>query len=62
MKFQGVIRKMHTEFQSPVKYFMEFDNDFICVNDLIGKEMSVEFIKYQCLCCSDEKEIFRQGF
>ena len=62
MKFEGVIRKMQTEFQSPVKYFMEFDNDFICVNDLLGKEISIEFIKYQCLSCNDEIEIFRQGF
>ena len=62
MKFQGVIRKMQSEFKSPIKYYMEFDNDFICLNDLLDKEVSIKFLHYFCLSCEKEKEIFRQGY
>ena len=62
MKFQGVIRKMQSEFKSPVKYYMEFDDDFICLNDLLDKEVSIKFLNYFCLSCEREKEIFRQGY
>ncbi len=62
MKFQGVIRKMQSEFKSPVKYYMEFDDDFICLNDLLEKEVSIKFLHYFCLSCKREKEIFRQGY
>ncbi len=62
MKFQGVIRKMQSEFKSPIKYYMEFDDDFICLNDLLDKEVSIKFLNYFCLSCEREKEIFRQGY
>mgnify|MGYP006450085557 CR=1 FL=1 len=45
MKFQGVIRKMQSEFKSPIKYYMEFDDDFICLNDLLDKEVSIKFFQ-----------------
>mgnify|MGYP000418303347 FL=1 len=56
MKFQGVIRKMQSEFKSPIKYYMEFDDDFICLNDLLDKEVSIKFLHYFCLSCEREKE------
>ncbi len=62
MKFQGVIRKMQTEFKSPIKYYLEFEDDFICLNDLLDKEVSIKFLHYFCLSCEKEKEIFRQGY
>ncbi|MFQ3368976.1 MAG: hypothetical protein ACI8PF_000257 [Flavobacteriaceae bacterium] len=62
MKFQGVIRKMQSEFKSPIKYYLEFKDNFICLNDLLDKEVSIKFLHYFCLSCEKEKEIFRQGY
>ena len=62
MKFQGVIRKMQSEFKSPIKYYLEFKDNFICLNDLLDKEVSIKFLHYFCLSYEKEKEIFRQGY
>ena len=62
MNFEGVIRKMVTEYQNPIKYYLEFDNDFICINDLLQREVILNFLGYKCLSCGYDKEIFRQGF
>ena len=62
MKYQGVIRKMQSEFKSPIKYYLEFKDNFICLNDLLDKEISIKFLYYFCLSCEKEKEIFRQGY
>tara|TARA_R110002096_G_scaffold119895_1_gene259762 strand:- start:230 stop:931 length:702 start_codon:yes stop_codon:yes gene_type:complete len=32
------------------------------MNQLLNKEISISFIKYECLNCHLEKEIYRQGF
>lgn len=62
MIFEGVLTKMQTEFQNPIQYFLVFDSSFIHVNDILNKTISLEVIGYQCLECSKEKKIFRQGF
>lgn len=62
MQYKGVLRKMKTELNSEVQYFMIFENDFIHVNQLLGKKISITFIGYQCLNCGKDKKIFRQGF
>ncbi|MEP3838809.1 MAG: DUF2797 domain-containing protein [Algibacter sp.] len=62
MTYQGVLTKMATEFGSPIQYYLVFENDFINMNQLIGKNVTIEFIKYQCLNCGLDKPIFRQGF
>ncbi|SFC92668.1 DUF2797 domain-containing protein [Algibacter pectinivorans] len=62
MTYQGVLTKMATEFESPIQYYLVFENDFIQMNQLIGKTVTMEFIKYQCLNCGLDKPIFRQGF
>lgn len=62
MEYKGVLRKMKTELKSQVQYFMIFDNDFIHVNQLLDKKISLTFMGYQCLNCGEDKKIFRQGF
>ncbi|XMO87655.1 DUF2797 domain-containing protein [Algibacter sp. AS12] len=62
MTYQGVLTKMATEFGSPIQYYLVFENDFINMNQLIGKNVTIEFVKYQCLNCGLDKPIFRQGF
>lgn len=62
MQYRGVLRKMLTEFTSPIQYYLVFDMDFINMNQLLGKQISINFLGYQCLNCSLQKKIFRQGF
>ncbi len=62
MQYQGVLKKMQTELQSPVQYYMVFDADFIHVNQLLDKEIRIEFLRYQCLACGKDKKIYRQGY
>ena len=61
MQYQGVLKKMLTEFASPIQYYLEMDSDFVNVNQLLDKKIEITFIKYQCLSCGKNKKIFRQG-
>lgn len=62
MLYEGVLRKMQTEIGNPIQYFLVFDNDFLNMNQLLDKEIQIDFIKYQCLNCGRERPIYRQGF
>ena len=62
MTIEGTLTKMQTEFLSPIQYYLVFENDFLNLNQLLGKSMSFEFLGYQCLNCGKKKKIFRQGF
>ena len=53
---------MITEIGSPVQYYLDMDDDFLIMNQLLDKKMSIRFEKYQCLNCGEDKKIFRQGF
>ncbi len=62
MQYQGVLTKMQTELDHPVNYYLVFESDFIHVNQLLDKEIRIEFLKYQCLACGLNKKIYRQGY
>ncbi len=62
MLYEGVLRKMRTEFGNPIQYFLVFEHDFINMNQAIDKKMEIEFIKFQCLNCGEDRSIYRQGF
>lgn len=62
MTFEGVLTKMTTEFSQPIQYYLVFENDFINVNQLIDKTITIQFVKFQCLNCGLNLPIFRQGF
>ncbi len=62
MQYQGVLKKMQTEPTSPVNYYLEMGDDFVQVNQLIDKKIHIEFIKYECLACGENKKIYRQGY
>jgi len=62
MQYQGVLTKMHTEMGQPIQYFIEFENDFINCNQMLNKIISIKHIGFQCLNCSLNKPIYRQGF
>ena len=62
MQFEGVLKKMQTEIGNPIQYYLVFENDFLNVNQVLDKELEINFIKYQCLHCNLDKPIYRQGF
>ena len=62
MTYQGILSKMQTEFGNPIQYYLVFENSFLNMNQLLNKELEINFEGYQCLNCSKKKKIFRQGF
>lgn len=62
MIFQGILTKMKTELSNPVQYYLVFENDFLHMNQLLNKTLTIQFVKYQCLNCGLDKPIYRQGF
>ncbi len=62
MFYEGVLTKMRTEDSNPINYYLVFENDFIHLNQLLGKSISVTFMGYQCSGCGKDKKIFRQGY
>jgi len=62
MLYEGVLKKMRTEIGSPIQYFLVFENDFIHMNQALNKELQIDFIKYQCLNCGEDRPIYGQGF
>lgn len=62
MKYEGVLTKMRTENGSPIQYYLIFESDFLNMNQLLDKKISINFLKYQCLNCAKEKKIYRQGY
>ena len=62
MTYEGVLTKMQTEIGNPIQYYLVFENSFLNVNQLIGKETEIVFQGYKCLNCGKQKKIFRQGF
>jgi hypothetical protein len=53
---------MQTEFGNPIQYYLAFENSFLNVNQVLGKELTIQLDGYQCLNCGKRKKIFRQGF
>ncbi len=62
MLYEGVLRKMQTEKGNPIQYFLVFENDFLNLNQALDKELQIDFIKFQCLNCGEDRPIYRQGF
>jgi hypothetical protein len=62
MTYQGVLSKMQTEFGDPIQYYLVFENSFLNMNQVLGKELEINFEGYQCLNCGKKKKIYRQGF
>ena len=41
---------------------MVFEDSFLNVNQLLNKNIEINFVGYQCLNCGKKKKIYRQGF
>ena len=62
MIYRGVLQKMRTEIGPPVQYYLVLENDFINFNQVLDKHIEIDFVKYECLNCHQDKPIYRQGF
>lgn len=62
MQYEGVLTKMQTELGSPIQYYLVFDSSFLNVNQLLGRDLDINFMGFQCLNCGKNKKIFRMGF
>lgn len=62
MEYQGVLKKMPTENGDQIQYYLDMKADFLNVNQLLNREITIKFVTYECLNCHLEKEIYRQGF
>lgn len=62
MEYQGVLKKMASENEEEIQYFLDMKTDFLNMNQLLNREITMRFVTYECLCCGLEKEIYRQGF
>jgi hypothetical protein len=57
-----LLKKMTTDLQKVVNYYLIFEDGYIFVNDLLGKRIAINQTGYQCLNCGAEKKIFSQGY
>ena len=62
MNYQGVLKKMMTENGDTIQYYLDMGSDFLNMNQLLNKEFTISFVKYECLNCHLDKTIYRQGF
>ena len=62
MQYQGVLKKMLSDFGNPIQYYLDMETDFINLNQILDKKINIKFLKYQCLNGGGNKKIFRQGY
>ncbi len=62
MTYQGVLKKMMTSNENTIQYYLDMEDDFLNINQLLDREIQLSFIKYECLSCHKDKPIYRQGF
>ena len=60
--FSGVLKKMTSIHDNPVRYIIDFDNDLIFLNQIIGKKIKIHKTGYCCLSCFENLQIFANGF
>ena len=60
--FSGVFKKMISIHDDPVRYILDFDDDLLFLNQLIGKSFKIHKTGYCCLSCQENIEIFANGF
>jgi hypothetical protein len=62
MEYEGTLTKMQTELGNPIQYYIVFENSFLSVNQLLGKDFEISFLGFCCLNCSKKKKIWRMGY
>jgi hypothetical protein len=49
MQYEGVLTKMQTEFADPIQYYLVFDDGFLHMNQLLGKDVELVKMGTRCL-------------
>lgn len=62
MEFEGVLQKMQTEITDEVQYYMTMKDQDVHLNPFINQHITLRFLEYQCLGCSKNRKIYRQGY
>lgn len=64
MELLSTLEKMSSYINSPIQYLLQTENDFIKMNELIGKEIEIQFLgkKYCASCHLEFKDLYRMGF
>ncbi|MDA3881472.1 MAG: DUF2797 domain-containing protein [Prolixibacteraceae bacterium] len=64
MEITGQLYKMRTEYANPVKYFLPVGKDEVYANELLGKELTLEFTGIiNCIKCGTKTaKSFNQGY
>lgn len=62
MIFEGQLRKMISENGNPIRYYLNLKDDYLDVNQQIGKNIQLFHDHYACLNCGLDKEIYRMGY
>ncbi len=62
MIYKALLLKMQTENSEPIQYYLDMDTDIINMNQLIGREIELNFEHFQCMGCGKDKKTFRQGY
>lgn len=60
--FSGVIKKMISIHDHPIRYVLDFEKDLLFLNQFIGKNINFKKTGYCCLSCSENIQIFANGF
>ena len=61
MQYEGILRKMKSELGETVQYYLLFENDFLNLNQVINKQLSINFLGYKCVHCNRNKKVFANG-
>ena len=59
--FSGVLKKMISIHDNPVRYILDFDEDLLFLNQIIGKNIKIHKTGYCCLSCFENIQIFANG-
>ncbi|MGC6421962.1 MAG: DUF2797 domain-containing protein [Flavobacteriaceae bacterium] len=62
MIFHTLLRKMATEMDTPIRYFLDCEGDVLLLHDCLNHQLTLSWEGTQCLHCQQEKPLFRQGF
>ena len=62
MHLTGQLTKMITEYNSPIQYYLNFNDEILIINQLLDKKIKIRFDHYKCLGCGLDKEIFAMGY
>jgi len=62
MIFQGQLLKMSSVWAAPIQYYLNLSGDLLSINQLFGKKLNIKHTGFQCICCMEDKPIFRMGF